>query len=117
MGDLASERGAAIELIIEEYRRLISHKPQHELLQYITKVNDNGFEHVGDKYHEFLDRFETPEDKKRDYVKVTKVLVSYYVALRNAVDEIEDIDMSQKSRSPVSITPIRTLDEIHDLPF
>jgi hypothetical protein len=115
MGDLASDHDAAIELIIDGYRRLQAHNPEHELLQYITNVTDQGFENVRDKYDAFLDRFETPEDKKLDYVKVAKVLTSFFVALRDAADEIEGID--RKPKQPVSVTPIKTLDDIGDLPF
>lgn len=121
MGDLASDHDAAIELIIGEYRRLQAHNPEHQLLQYITNVTRQGFENVRDKYEEFLDRFETPEDKKLDHVKVAKVLTSYFVALRNASDEIEGIDRTPKS--PVSVTSINSLDDIKydrpdkDIPF
>ena len=115
MGDLASDHDAAIELIIDGYRRLQTHNPEHELLQYITNISDQGFENVRGKYEEFLDRFETPEDKKLDYVKVAKVLTSYFVALRNASDEIEGIDRTPKQ--PVNVTPIKTLDDAkYDLP-
>ena len=115
MGDLASDHEAAIKLIIREYRRLSALNPNHELLQYVTKVSNHSFENVRDKYDAFLDRFETSEDKKLDYVKVTKVLTSYFVALRNASDEIEGIDRVVKQ--PVNVTTLKTLDGIGDLPF
>ena len=115
MGDLASDHDAAIELVIEEYRRLHTHDSKHELLQYITNVRDNGFKHVKSK--EFFDRFETPEDKKLDYIKMARVLCSYYVALREAVDKIEGINRSPKSKEK-NIEPIKTLEEdLEDLPF
>lgn len=121
MGSLASDHCAAIELIIDGYRRLQVHNSEHELLQYITNVTDQSFEYVKGKYEEFLDRFETPEDKKLDYVKVAKVLATYFVVLRNASDEIEGIDRTPKQ--PVNTTPVKTLDEIKydssddDIPF
>lgn len=115
MTDLASDHDAAIELIIGKYRRLKAHDPKHELLQYVTNVTDNGFENVRDKYEAFLERFETPEDKKLDQIKVAKVLLSYYDALKEAVDKIEGIDRIPKK--PVSVTPIKTLDKLDDLPL
>jgi len=115
MGDLASDHDAAIELIISGYRRLQAHNPKHELLQYITNVTDQGFKNVGEKYEEFLNRFETPKDKKLDCIKVAKVLTSYFVALRNTADEIEGIDRTPKQ--PVNVTSIKTLDNLGDLPF
>lgn len=122
MGDLASDHDAAIELIIEEYGRLYTHNSEHELLKYITNISSEGFEYVSGEHVEFLDRFETSEDKKLDYIKVAKVLGSYFVALRNAVDEIEGIDRTPK-RS-VDVTPIKSLDKFEykqfpegDIPF
>ena len=56
-----------------------------------------------------------------DYVKVAKVLATYFVVLRNASDEIEGIDRTPKQ--PVNTTPVKTLDEIKydssddDIPF
>lgn len=99
MGDLASDREAAIELIIRGYRRLQAHNPQHELLQYITNVTNDGFDPVPHMYNAFLDRFETEEDKKSDHIVVARVLTSYFVALRNASDEIEGIDRTPKRPS------------------
>lgn len=112
MGDLASDHDAAIELIIGEYHRLHAHNSNHELLQYITNVNSQGFENLGEKYEEFLDRFETPEDKKLDYVIVAKVLTSYFFALRNASDKIEGIDRTPKQK--VNVSPIKNLDDFGD---
>ena len=116
MGDLASDHDAAIKLIIGEYYRLNAHNPKHELLQYITNVNSQGFENVRDNYEEFLDRFETPEDKKLDHVKVAKVLTSYFIALRNASDKIEGIDRTPEQPShsnlQIDVTPIKTLDDV-----
>jgi hypothetical protein len=118
MGDLASDHDAAIELIISEYQRLQSHDPKHELLQYITDVNNEGFTQVGDKYEEFLDRFETPEDKKLDYIKRAKVLASYFVALRDVVSKIEGIDKSRNKEQLANSTPIKNLEEgIEEIPF
>ena len=118
MTDIGSDHDAAILLVVEEYRRLQSHDPKHEILQYLTKVEDNGFDYVsGEKYKEFLDKFETTEDKKFDHIKVAKVLVSYYIALRNAVDKIEGIDRSPKSKE-TNPTPVKVLEkDLDDLPF
>jgi YesN/AraC family two-component response regulator len=113
MGDLASDYDTLIESIIKEYRKLRTHNPDHELLQYITKVTDQGFEYVRDKSEAFLDRFKTP-DKKLEDVKMIKVLASYFVALSDAIDKIEGIDPSPKLNQSVSFTPIKTLE---DLPF
>lgn len=96
MGDLASDHDAANELIIREYKRLQRYNPNHELLKYITNVNDEGFEYVKEKCEEFCNKFETEEDKKLDYIKVAKVLTSYFVALRNEADKIEGINKSSK---------------------
>ena len=116
MGDLGSDHEAAIELIIDEYQRLQKHNPNHELLQYVKNVNKEGFETIGEKYEEFLDKFETEEDKKLPNIKVVKVYAAYYVALRNEVDKIEGID-----RYPKINTPKNTIEEkvepLEDLPF
>ena len=117
MGDLASDHDAAILLIIKEYRKLQSHNPKHELLKYITNVSENGFDNVREKYKEFLDRFESPEDKKLNYVKVTKVLASYYVALRDAVDKINRAGSSQKKEEQKLNFNKSLENELKDLSF
>ncbi len=115
MGDLASDHDAAIQLIIGEYHRICSHNKDHELLQYISNVTQDGFEFVKDKYLPFLERFETEEDKKGDVIRVAKVLTAYFIALRRAADEIEGI---KKPEPPLAnITPVKILDEIEDMPF
>jgi hypothetical protein len=116
MVDLASDHDTAIELIIDEYHRLQKHNPNHELLQYITDVNEDGFENVNSKYEEFLDKFESSEDKKLPNIKVAKVLTSYYVALRDAVDKIEGINRSPKINVPIK-TIENKLSPAEDLPF
>jgi hypothetical protein len=118
MAGLASEHDAAIELIVGGYRRLQEHEPDHELLQYVTDVTDQGFKQVPAKIDDFLDRFETQEDKQLAGVKIVKVLASYFVALRNAADGIEGVVRTPPQ--PVKtlsrpIFPVETLDGIrHD---
>jgi len=112
MGDLASDHDAAIELIIDYSRRLKSREPNHELLQYISDVTEDGFEFVEEKYSEFLDRFETPEDKKKENIKVAKVLASYFVALRDAVEE------RPVTKKPRPVEHSKTIEEMmKDIPF
>ena len=105
-------------MVVEEYRRLHSHDPEHELLKYITDVDDTGFDNVsGETYKKFLDKFETPEDKKSDHIKVAKVNASYYIALRNAVDKIEGINRSPKPPK-TNPAPVKVLEkDLDDLPF
>ena len=45
------------------------------------------------------------------------VLTSYFVALTDAVDKIEGIDRSPKPKQAMSVAPIKTLDDLGDLPF
>ena len=91
MSDLGSDSAAGIELIIEQYHELHKLNPQHKLLQYITDITSEGFKYVKEKYQEFLDAFETPEDKKLDYIKRAKVEAAYFVALENACNELKII--------------------------
>ena len=42
MGDLASDHDEAIELVRDEYRRLQRHDPKHDLLKYLSSVEDDG---------------------------------------------------------------------------
>jgi hypothetical protein len=109
MGDLASDRYAAIELIIEEYSRLKEHDPNHKLLQYLSEVNDNGFVYSRDKKvrREFVDKY-APDDKTPVAVMFTK----YFVDLRDAVDKIEGIDRSPKKDDQIKISSIKKLDDI-----
>lgn len=110
MGDLASDHEAAIRLIIKEYRRLQAHDQEHELLEYIDAVTDDGFEINVKKDNEFLDRFETYEDKKSHTIKLAKVLTNYFFALKKAADKIEGIDTTPKK--PADTTPVKSLDDL-----
>ncbi|MBS3143786.1 hypothetical protein J4446_02845 [Candidatus Woesearchaeota archaeon] len=110
MGDIVSDHEAAIRLVIGAYRRLQAHNPQHELLKYITNVTDEGFDNVEERCEQYLDRFETPEDKKKDYVMIGKVLCSYFIALRNASEEIEGIRKPQPLEKLID-------EDGEDLPF
>ena len=98
MSGLAEDHDAAIMLIIGEYRKLKGYNPKHELLQYLKGVSDDGLDFAKEREQQFLDRFETPEDKKSDRIKVAKVLTAYYVALRKANDELGGVDRSPKPR-------------------
>ena len=120
MGDLASDRIAAIELIIDEYHRLCTHSPDHELLKYITSVNENGFEFSPDqeRKEKFLDIY-APDER----TPVAVMLTRYFVALRNAADEIEGIDRYPKPKESSASTPqnvvvtsIKKLDNLGDWP-
>ncbi|MFA5174135.1 MAG: hypothetical protein WC438_03055 [Candidatus Pacearchaeota archaeon] len=106
MGDLASDHDNAISLVIEGYQKLKSLNPQHELLQYFSQKEDN-LEWIEDKQDAFFNKFEDPEDKKLDYVKMAKVFASYFCALKKAVDKIEGIPTD----------PIKGLEKVADVPF
>lgn len=72
------------KLISEKYHKLESHNPNHELLKYIENVTDEGFTNIGSKYPEMLLRFQDKYDRNSDL----KLLLSYYITLRNAVNKI-----------------------------
>jgi 3-hydroxymyristoyl/3-hydroxydecanoyl-(acyl carrier protein) dehydratase len=89
MADLASDHDAAIRLVMEEHKKLQGYYPGHPLLKY-CKIIEDGIEWDNKHYLEFLDKFEKEEDKKQDYIKVAKVTASYFVALHEVVQQIED---------------------------
>ncbi len=101
MSDLTSERIAAIELIIEEYQRLVNHNPEKEeykkLLSYLFDVNSDGFRHSPNKIiqDEFFNRY--LNDKTR-YVCV--MYTAYLIDLMKANDQIEGIDRFPKKELP-----------------
>ena len=84
MVDPASDHDSAINLIVENYFKLQQTQPEHELLQYITEVNHTGFDIVKEQYDKFFDRFETPEDKTLEKIKLTKVYCAYATKLIKA---------------------------------
>ncbi len=113
MGDLASDHDAAIELIVEEYKRLESHGKNHELLKYLEGVSDEEIKYSNDNKirEEFIDKY-----AKRKDTPYAVMLTNYFIDLRNAVDSIEGIDRSP----PSSNQPSRNLEELSpedDLPF
>lgn len=87
---IASDRDCVVEFVIEEYRRLQSRDPGHELLRYISEADD-GFSYCSGNWQDFLAHFSPRQD-----APVTAILGRYYIALRDAVDEIEGIDRKPK---------------------
>jgi len=116
MGDLASDREAAISLIIDEYHKLQTHNPKHELLRYITDVTQDSFRYSADQptRQAFVDKY-APTDK----IPFAVMLTAYLVDLTRAVDQIEGTNRLAKPQEPVRVTPIKTLDDLNDedIPF
>lgn len=103
MSGIAEDHDAAIKLILEEYPRLKSHNPNHELLKYICDLTEEGFRYSPDESvrQEFLDKF---NPSNSEYI--TTVLCNYHTALRDANDKIEGIDRSpnqQPKSSPENL--------------
>jgi FlaA1/EpsC-like NDP-sugar epimerase len=115
MTDLASDHDAAIRLVIEEHKKLQGYYPGHPLLKY-CKIIEDGIEWNNKYYEEFLDRFETEEDKKHNHIKVAKVTASYFVALNKIIQQIEDPNGNKK---PKEENPRKTIESSvnRDLPF
>ena len=92
MGDLASEREAAIELIIEGYFKLKKYNPDHDLLKYITKMSKSSFEFSEDEKlrESFLDKY-APNDK----ISVAVMLARYFVDLKKEIERIEGKDVER----------------------
>ena len=91
MTSLADDHDAANGLVLDGYDRLRKLDPDHELLSFYDRVSDGCLAPQPGKIDEFYDRFEAPEDKKLPGIKVAKVLATYFVALRDAADEIEGV--------------------------
>ncbi len=113
MTDLASDHDSAIRLIIDEYRRLQKHNKNHELLKYLSKVENEGIAYSRDEkiLNEFLDKYAPKSENTPTAVMLTR----YFVALRNAVDKIEGIDRSPKI--PQTKTIENKVEKLEDLPF
>ena len=115
MGNLADDHDAAIEFVVEEYRRLYSHNPDHDLLKYIDEVSDDGFIYSLDEAvkKEFFANYAKEPD-----TPIAAMLSRYYLALRNAVDKIEGIDRSPKKRYSSNFIPTpQPHDDDPDIPF
>ncbi|MBI2545073.1 MAG: hypothetical protein HYW22_00535 [Candidatus Aenigmarchaeota archaeon] len=84
MSDIASDHDAVISLIIQDYRRLQRLDPAHELLGFITGVDDEGYDFVQGRWREFRGRFYKPNDK---YIVEGKA--RYWIGLRDAADALE----------------------------
>lgn len=114
MGDLASDHESAISLIIDEYRRLKKHNENHELIKYLSKVEDGGFNYSNNEkiLNEFLDKYSPRSENTPTAVMFTR----YYTDLRNAVDKIEGIDRSPKPTQQ-SLTIENKFEKLNELPF
>ncbi len=113
MGDLASDHDSAISLIIDEYRRLEKNNKNHELLKYLSKVENEGIAYSNDEktLDEFLDKYAPKEENTPTAVMLTR----YFVDLRKAVDKIEGIDRSPKILQTKTIED--KVEQIDELPF
>ncbi len=86
----AEDGDAAILLMLEEYASLRKEEPAHPLLIYVG-INKGGFSfHPSEKVKDaFLNEF---APRERDTLPVA--CANYYVALRDAVDEMTGQDRS-----------------------
>ena len=113
MGDLASDRESAIRLIIEEYRKLQKHNENHELLKYLSKIEDDGIAYSNDE--KILDEFLNKYAPIKENTPTAVMLARYFVDLRKAVDKIEGINRSPKPKETLTIED--KIERKEDLPF
>lgn len=92
MTDLASDRVAAIELIIQEYQRLKRNNPTEpsdvKLLAYVKTIDEGGFILTDNNslVEEFFDTY-----APRDNTPTAVMLTSYLVDLMKTSDKLEGI--------------------------
>lgn len=92
IGDLASDRESAIELILRNVPLLRAAQPDHPLLRYIGELRPEGFTLADDPVlqREFYGKYaRNGRGEKVDQVPVAVLLGHYYVDLHKAVEEAQ----------------------------
>ncbi len=82
-------RDRIIGLVIDEYLRLKSLNEDHDLLRYVSEINNNGFNLVKSKIEEFVDRFSDGSYEKEAYPN-KQVFKNYYIMLKRISDIIDN---------------------------
>jgi hypothetical protein len=89
----AEEAISAEELVREAVKKLLALDPNHELLRYwILREGEETSDEIEaqiktEMKNRFWDR-STPWEKEAGVIVITIVLTNYFVALRNAIEEI-----------------------------
>lgn len=120
MSGWAEECMSAEELVIDRLKELMALNPDHELIRYwVRKEDEETSPEIEDRIKtEMKDRFwnrPKPWQKEAGIIVTTIVLTNYFVALREAVEEIKGIP--KPVMEPERETPAPASRENDDIPF
>jgi len=111
---MADDCDAAIMLARDEYWRLQRLKPDHELLRYLSKVEQNALTHASDDATraDFVKRFAP----KGGNTPAAVYLGHYFLAMRDAADALEG-KPARSSPSPTIERVVHEPTDDEEIPF